>query len=275
MFPGQGVINALDKASPSAIHIATEGPLGLAARAYCRKRGFPFTTSFHTLFPEYVHARWRVPVDWSYGVLRRFHAAAVRTMVATPSIEQHLQGRGFRNLTRWSRGVDTQLFRPRAKGFLPYPRPIQLYVGRVAVEKNIDAFLSLPLEGTKVIVGDGPALPALRQTYPETVFVGVKKGEELARHYADADVFVFPSKTDTFGLVMVEALASGVPVAAFPVPGPTDVIGESNAGSLHEDLLTAARNALSISPDVCRAHAERFSWRASVDQFLSNLAVFR
>lgn len=257
---------------PQAIHIATEGPLGQLARRYCLRTRMPFTTSFHTLFPEYVHARWRVPVGWSYAFLRRFHAAAACTMVATPSIEAHLAGYGFTRLKRWSRGVDLTLFHPRPKNFFAYQRPISLYVGRVAVEKNIGDFLDLALPGTKVVVGDGPERAALAKRYPEVAFLGVKTGEELAAHYAAADVFVFPSRTDTFGLVVLEALASGVPVAAYPVAGPRDVLDGSAAGALDDDLGRAVRRALAIDPAVCRAHAERYSWRASAQQFLGNLA---
>jgi 1,2-diacylglycerol 3-alpha-glucosyltransferase/glucuronosyltransferase len=258
---------------PSAIHIATEGPLGLIARWCCSRRRLPFTTSFHTRFPEYLHARWSVPLSWTYPWLRWFHAAASCVMVATPSVEAALRARGFGNIERWSRGVDTRLFRPRGKAFFDYPRPISLYVGRVAVEKGVEDFLRLDLPGTKVVVGDGPQLLALRQRYPGVVFVGTKSGEDLACHYAAADVFVFPSKTETFGLVLLEAMASGVPVAAYPVPGPLDVVDHSGAGCLDWDLVAAVRGALSISPEVCRRHAETFSWENSARQFLGNLHV--
>jgi glycosyltransferase involved in cell wall biosynthesis len=257
----------------NAIHIATEGPLGILMRRLCLRQDLPFTTSFHTLFPEYVHARWSIPVDWTYPFLRRFHDAAVRTMVATPTIETQLRARGFRKLRRWSRGVDTMLFRPRAKNLYPYARPISLYVGRVAVEKGIDAFLALSLPGTKVVVGDGPARAELARRFPDVKFLGAKTGEDLAQHYASADVFVFPSRTDTFGLVLLEALACGVPVAAYPVAGPVDVIGDSGAGCLNNDLGRAVQDALAIPADVCRRQAERFSWEASTQQFLDNLVV--
>jgi 1,2-diacylglycerol 3-alpha-glucosyltransferase/glucuronosyltransferase len=256
---------------PSAIHIATEGPLGLIARWCCRRRRLPFTTAFHTRFPEYVHTRWSVPLSWSYGWLRWFHAAASCIMVSTPSVEALLRARGFDNIRQWSRGVDTRLFRPRSKAFFDYPRPVSLYVGRVAIEKGVEDFLRLALPGTKLVVGDGPQLPSLRRRYPDVIFVGTKTGEDLACHYAAADVFVFPSKTDTFGLVLLEALASGVPVAAYPVPGPLDVVDHSGAGCLDWDLAAAVRGALSISPEVCRSHGERFSWESSVRQFLGNL----
>lgn len=269
------VSSIIEAVRPDAIHIATEGPLGYCARYVCRRRDYPFTTSLHTRFPEYVRARLGVPLSWGYGVLRRFHRPAVRVMVSTPTLERELIQRGFANLVRWSRGVDTDLFRPRDKRFLDLPRPVSLFVGRVAIEKNIEAFLSLSLPGTKVVIGDGPQLPALRQRHPDAVFLGVKTGEDLARHYAAADVFVFPSRTDTFGLVMLEALASGVPVAAFPVPGPLDVVDGSGAACLDEDLSAAVHAALRIPPERCREHAQRFSWENCARQFLGNLEVFR
>ncbi|MBX3516097.1 MAG: glycosyltransferase family 1 protein [Rhodospirillales bacterium] len=258
---------------PAAIHIATEGPLGTRARRWCLRHGHPFTTSLHTRFPEYLYARWRVPMRWTYAWMRRFHSAALRTMVATSSLEDDLKARGFPNLVRWSRGVDTTLFRPRDKGFIDAPRPVSLYVGRVAVEKSIEDFLKLDLPGTKVVVGDGPQLPMLRARYPAVRFVGMKQGEELACYYAAADVFVFPSRTDTFGLVLLEALASGVPVAAYPVPGPLDVLGTSGAGVLADDLGAAVCAALAIPAERCRKHAERYAWSTSAQQFVSNLGV--
>ncbi len=263
----------VDEVQPHAIHIATEGPLGVLARWRCQRRGLAFTTSYHTRFPEYVAARWRVPLSWTYGFFRWFHAPACCVMVSTPSVEAVLRERGFERISRWSRGVDTELFRPRDKSFFPYPRPISLYVGRVAVEKSIEDFLKLDLAGTKVVVGDGPQISELRARYPNVIFVGTKSGEDLAHHYAGADVFVFPSRTDTFGLVLLEALASGIPVAAYPVPGPIDVINGSGAGCLDDDLGAAVRRASLIPADVCRAHAESFSWDHSVRQFLENLHV--
>lgn len=261
-----------DDFAPEAIHIATEGPLGWAARRYCLHRRLPFTTSFHTRFPEYVHARARVPVTWSYGVMRRFHSAARRTMVATQTLRDVLQRRGFGDTAIWSRGVNLSLFRPRAKRSTELPRPLWLYVGRVAVEKSIEDFVKLELPGSKVVVGDGPEMSALKRRYPEVHFRGAKQGESLAAEYSDADVFVFPSRTDTFGNVVLEALASGVPVAAYPVPGPKDIIAGQPVGVLDEDLARAARTALGIRPELCRAFAETFSWRASADQFVSALA---
>ncbi len=254
-----------------AVHIATEGPLGHAARHYCLKRQIPFTTSIHTRFPEYIHARWRAPVSWGYSVLRWFHRPAAAVMVSTPSFERELQAHGFVNLRRWTRGVDTRLFHPRDKGWLDLPRPVSLYVGRVAVEKNVEAFLTLDLPGSKVVVGDGPQLAELQRRFPAVRFAGTRHGEDLARHYAAADVFVFPSRTDTFGLVLLEALASGVPVAAYPVTGPRDVIDGAAVGCLDDDLASAVAKALTLKPEACRAYAEGFSWDNSVRQFLGNL----
>ena len=261
--------------APDAIHIATEGPLGWAARRYCRRHGLTFTTSFHTMFPDYVKVRFGIPLAWTFAPLRRFHAASGAVMVATESIEKVLVRRGFENIVRWTRGVDTELFHPRDKDFLPGPRPIKLYVGRVAVEKNIEAFLSLTGDGSKYVVGDGPQRAALQTKYPDVQFVGAKHGEELARHYAAADVFVFPSRTDTFGLVMLEALASGVPVAAYPVPGPLDVIDGTGVGCLDESLEKAVEGALKIPADTCRAHALKHAWPVAVRQFLSHLHPLR
>ena len=280
VLPGRRVRRRLDEMRPHAIHIATEGSLGWAARRYCRRRGFPFTTSFHTRFPEYVHARCGLPPAWLYALLRRFHGAGAGVMVATQSIRRDLEARGFSNVKDWSRGVDTELFKPREQepGVPPpfdLPRPVHLYVGRVAVEKNIGAFLALDLPGSKVVVGDGPQLKPLRGEYADVLFTGAKHGEELARHYAAADVFVFPSRTDTFGLVMLEALAAGVPVAAYPVPGPLDVVDGTGVGVLDEDLKRAAGNALSIPRQSCRDYALHFSWQRCALQFLDNLAPFR
>jgi len=279
--PGGKVARMIAAAQPCAIHIATEGPLGWAARRACLRRRLPFTTAYHTKFPEYIQARWRVPLPLSYAVMRRFHGASQRVMVATQGIEDELKARGFGNIGRWSRGVDTELFRPRpeAKGedgpFAGLARPVHLYVGRVAVEKNVEAFLAADLPGSKVVVGDGPQLEELRRRYPEVRFAGAKVGEELARHYAAADIFVFPSRTDTFGLVLLEALASGLPVAAYPVPGPLDVVGGSPAGALATDLREAALAAAAIPAEICRAHAMLFSWQASAGQFIDNLSPFK
>lgn len=260
---------------PAAVHIATEGPLGATARKYCKKHGKPFTTSFHTRFPEYIQARCGLPPSILYAWMRRFHGDATATLVTTPSMRDALDQRGFDHLHIWSRGVDLELFRPRPKDFLDFPRPIFMNIGRVAVEKNIGAFLDLALPGTKVVVGGGPQLEQLRADYPDVKFLGPKTGEELAKHYAAADVFVFPSRTDTFGLVLLEALASGVPVAALPVPGPMDVIGDNPCGVLSEDLQAAARKALDIDPKLCREHAEKFSWAACTRQFVEGLTLNR
>lgn len=275
VLPGRRLAQMLGDFQPEAIHIATEGPLGLAARAYCRRHGKPFTTSFHTKFPEYVEARIALPARWSYAWLRRFHRSAVRTMVATPSLEAELHEKGFEHLVRWTRGVDISLFHPRDKAlFAHLPRPVCLYVGRVAVEKNIGAFLDADLPGSKVVVGDGPQLAELRRKYPAVTFAGARVGEDLAQHYAAADVFVFPSLTDTFGLVLLEALASGVPVAAYPVTGPLDVIGSAPVGALDHDLAAATRRALGADPAACRAFAEAHSWLASATQYYGNLQKF-
>lgn len=259
---------------PCVVHIATEGPLGFTARRYCVKRDIPFTTAFHTKFPEYVHARFGVPIALTYKLMRWFHGKSRGVMVATQTIENELIKWGLQNIKRWTRGVDTDLFKPGDKSFLDLPRPISLYVGRVAVEKNIEAFLKLDLKGSKLVVGDGPQLKELKKRYPDVHFVGVKEGEELASHFAASDVFVFPSRTDTFGLVLLEALASGVPVAAYPVPGPLDVIGDAPVGCLNGDLAVAAREALKADPVRCRDYALGYSWETSTQQFLDNVFPF-
>lgn len=274
LMPSRRMARTIEGFRPCVVHIATEGPLGIAARRYCLRRKIPFTTAFHTKFPEYLNARMRVPVKWTYKAMRRFHGPSQSVMVATETVERELTSHGFTNIKRWSRGVDTTLFRPRDKSFLDLPRPIALYVGRVAVEKNIEAFLEVKHAGSKVVVGDGPQLAQLTRKYPDVHFVGVKEGEELAKHFAAADVFVFPSLTDTFGLVLLEALACGVPVAAYPVAGPLDVIGDAPVGCLHKDLSVAVTKALEAAPGACRAHAERYSWEASAAQFLENVAPF-
>jgi len=271
LFPGRKVRRLLEQHAPEAVHIATEGPLGLAARSWCVRNGFPYTTSFHTQFPEYVWLRTRFPLKWSYAAMRWFHGRASAVMVATPTLYERLEEHGFRNLAYWSRGVNTDLFQPREKEFLPHPRPVFLYMGRVAVEKNIGAFLRLDLPGTKVVVGDGPDLAALRRKYPQVVFTGYRENGQLARTVAAADVFVFASRTDTFGLVVIEALASGVPVAAFPVQGPIDIIEPGVTGILDEDLGAAARAALDLDPAACRAAAMKYTWEACTRQFVDNL----
>lgn len=258
---------------PDAVHIATEGPLGWIVRRWCLRTRRPFTTSFHTRFPEYLRARTGLPEALGYAVLRRFHRTAATTMAATPRLATELERRGFGRVRVWGRGVDTNLFRPRARN--PNPdRPLWLTVGRVAVEKNLAAFLALDLPGRKMVVGDGPAREVLRRRYSNAEFPGARVGRELARTYAEADVFVFPSRTDTFGNVMLEALACGVPVAAYPVPGPLDVVGDApEAAVLDEDLGKAALAALRLDRYACRAFAERHSWPVSAKQFLGNLAV--
>ncbi len=274
IFPRKSLERMIDAFAPDAIHIATEGPLGLSARAICLKRKIAFTTSFHTRFPEYVHARFPfIPESAVYSLLRWFHGPAKTMMVATQSLKQELESHGFRNVRIWSRGVDVEKFRPMPDATLPFARPIWLYVGRVAIEKNVEAFLSLDLPGTKVVIGDGPARAHLERRYPAAQFLGPKLGEDLVRHYAASDVFVFPSKTDTFGLVVLEALACGVPVAAFPVQGPRDVMGDSSVAALDDDLGRACLKAAQIPRDECRAFALSRSWRACTNQFLSNLPV--
>jgi glycosyltransferase involved in cell wall biosynthesis len=264
----------ITEARPDSIHIATEGPIGLLVRRYCRKQGLPFTTSFHTRFPEYISARLPVPESWIWAALRWFHGASQAVMAATPALASELRGRGFRNVVLWPRGVDTTQFHPRAVD-LGLPRPVFLCVGRVAVEKNLEAFLDLDLPGTKVIVGDGPALVALARNYPQAVFLGARQGEALAEAYAAADVFVFPSRTDTFGLVLLEALASGLPVAAFPVTGPRDVIGAAPVGALNKDLRLACLSALTISPQACLEFAAKHTWEASARGFVENIISVR
>jgi 1,2-diacylglycerol 3-alpha-glucosyltransferase/glucuronosyltransferase len=274
LFPARKMRRLIDGFAPEAIHIATEGPLGWAARRYCVRRRLPFTTSFHTKFPEYVDARWRVPVRWGYAFMRRFHAPSSGVMVATASLAETLRQYKFGNLKPWTRGVDTALFRPRPKLHFNAKRPVFLFTGRVAVEKNIEAFLALDLPGQKVVIGDGPLLAELKSRYPAAIYTGYKRGEDLAAHIASADVFVFPSLTDTFGLVPLEALASAVPVAAFPVTRPIDVAADPKLGCLDWDLAKAARAALTKRAEDCRAYAEGFSWRACAALFLANSQPF-
>ena len=271
---GRGVARRIDAINPDYIHISTEGPLGFWARRYCIHRNRHFTTSYHTRFPEYLAARFPVPVAWTYAVLRWFHNRGHCCMVATPNLKRDLDARGFTHLDYWGRGVDLDLFHPREKKVLDYPEPLLLYVGRVAVEKNIGAFLDLEVEGTKIVVGDGPQRAALQEQYPDVKFLGLKEGEELAEIYASCDVFVFPSKTDTFGIVLLEAMASGLPVAAYPVMGPLDVIGDSGAGALNEDLSLAVKEALTIDKQVPLDYARQFSWEASASQFRSNIVAY-
>ncbi len=275
-LPGPGdVERRLDRLRPDAIHIATEGPLGHAVRRVCIRRGLPFTTSFHTRFPDYLAERLPVPERWTcevtWGWLRRFHSAGAAVLAATPTLAAELTSRGFKNVKPWPRGVDAELFRPREGAALNLPRPIFLTVGRLAVEKNLEAFLKLDLPGTKLIVGDGPARGALARAYPDAVFLGARHGETLAEIYAAADVFVFPSRTDTFGLVLLEALASGVPVAAFPAAAPRDVIGEAPVGALDDDLRRACMAALECSREDCRDFALSMTWQKSARLFLEHV----
>jgi glycosyltransferase involved in cell wall biosynthesis len=272
-FPNRREIAArIEAVSPDAIHIATEGPIGWAVRAYCRRRKLAFTTSYTTRFPEYIAVRSIVPATLSYAVLRHFHAAAAMTMVATSSLRQELSARGFRKLGTWTRGVDTDLFTPDDAAELDLPRPIFMTVGRVAVEKNLEAFLSLDLPGSKVVIGDGPQKATLEHRYPKARFLGEKTGHDLTAHLAAADVFVFPSRTDTFGVVQLEALACGTPVAAFPVTGPLDVIADHPVGALDTDLRSACIRALGISRETCRSFALERSWENSARQFIGNLS---
>ena len=273
--PPGAVAQRIARLAPDHIHIATEGSIGYAVRRFCRRAGRIFTTSYHTRFPEYIAARWHIPESWTYAWLRRFHNAGAGTMVPTPSIAAELGGRGFLRLMHWSRGVDQTRFRPRATSVLDLPRPIFLYAGRIAVEKNVEAFLQLDLPGTKVVAGDGPARRRLEAAYPQARFLGMQTADRLAEIYASADVFVFPSRTDTFGNVMVEAMASGLPVAALPVPGPLDVVGASGAGALDEDLRAACLAALAIPRRAALAHARTFTWAESARQFIANIEAAR
>ncbi len=262
----------IEEAKPDAIHIATEGPIGFCVRRYCVSRGIPFTTSFTTRFSEYVSARLPMPLSWGYAVLKWFHAPAHGLMVSTDSLKAELSGRGFSRLCHWSRGVDTELFHPDRTTELDLPRPIFMTVGRIAIEKNLEAFLDLDLPGSKVLIGKGPQEEELRRRYPQATFLGPMHGERLAAHLAAADVFVFPSRTDTFGIAQLEALAAGVPVAAYPVTGPKDVIGSAPVGILDPDLGKACLAALSLPKAACREHAMGYSWQNSARQFLSNCA---
>ena len=275
-LPNRREISArIEKAAPDAIHIATEGPIGWAARAYCRRRKLAFTTSYTTRFPEYIAVRSIIPASFSYAVLRHFHAAAAMTMIATPSLRQELSAKGFRKLGFWGRGVDTNLFNPDEPAELDLPRPIFMTMGRVAVEKNIEAFLALDLPGTKVEIGDGPQKALLERSHPKVRFLGEKTGRDLTAHLAAADAFVFPSRTDTFGVVQLEALACGTPVAAFPVTGPLDVIADHPVGALDEDLRSACIRALSMSRETCRNFALERSWENSARQFIGNLSALQ
>ena len=271
ILPYKNVERSILMFSPQALHIATEGPLGLSARRFCVRHGVAFTTSYHTQFPQYLRARFPIPLGISYRLLRWFHGAAARCMVSTASVRRDLAAHGFENLATWRRGVDTEVFKPHPKDLLTLPRPIAAYVGRVAVEKNIDAFLKMAWSGSKIVIGDGPERPRLEKQYPDATFLGYRFGEDLARHLAAADVMVFPSRTDTFGLVNLEAMACGVPVAAYPVTGPIDVIQDGVTGALDADLASAARRALEIDPNACREHALKSGWDVCSREFENNL----
>lgn len=280
---GGKVARRLDAFSPDAVHIATEGPVGWATRRWCRNRQIPFTTSFHTRFPEYVAVRTGLPADWFWPIMRQFHGAATRVFTVTPTLASELRARRISPVHLWPLGVDLGLFSPDSDllaGIADLPRPIMLNVGRVAVEKNLDAFLSLDVPGTKVIVGDGPALAELRARFPDALFLGALHGSELASAFASADVFVFPSRTDTFGLVNIEALASGVPVAAYPVPGPIDILGKDGRGrnggreligAVDEQLALAVQRALTADRRACVAEAAHYEWDRCTDAFLAGL----
>jgi glycosyltransferase involved in cell wall biosynthesis len=271
LLPGAKVFRRLRDFDPDAIHVATEGPLGMAARRFARRFDLPFTTAYHTRFPEYVQARTRLPLSWTYAFLRWFHGPSQAVMAPTQVVKRDLEAYGFKRVVLWSRGVDHSLFRPQSVARLKSAPPIFLYVGRVAVEKNVEAFLQLDLPGSKWVVGAGTALAGIRARYPGVNYLGVLEQRDLAEVYASADVFVFPSKTDTFGLVLLEAMACGLPVAAYPVTGPLDVIGNSNAGALDEDLRKACLRALELKRADAAEFAGKFSWRAATEQFFSHL----
>jgi len=266
------------QARPDHIHIATEGPIGLGVRQFCRHQGWNYTTSYHTRFPEYLRQLAGIPESGTYAFLRWFHRRSQRLLIATPSLEAELQRRGFvAPIRRWSRGVDLRLFHPRPRPTaLDWPRPVLLYVGRVSKEKGLDDFLAVRTPGTKVIVGDGPYRTELERRYPEAKFLGYRKGEALAECFAFADLFVFPSRTDTFGIVLIEALASGVPVAAYPVTGPVDIITHPELGALHDDLAIAIAIAQATGRrDSCVREAQNYTWEASTQQFFSHLVAAR
>jgi len=274
--PGKRVQQLLREFAPEAVHIATEGPIGLATRRYCRQQGWAFTTHVHTRFPEYVQVRTGLPLKWGYAFMRWFHGAAERVLVPTVTVNRDLQQYGLTNTIVLPHGVDCTRFHPRGSDsdLMPadWPRPIFTFVGRVAVEKNIEAFLDLTLPGSKVVCGVGPELERLKQQYPEVKFLGILNPEALAAVYRSSDVFVFPSRTDTFGLVLLEAMACGTPVAAYPVAGPLDVVGNATGGILREDLQQAAIEALSVPRELPRLHAMKFSWETTADQFIALLA---
>ena len=271
LLPGRKVGARLRQFDADALHLATEGPLGMAARAYAIKHCLPFTTAYHTRFPEYVHARLRIPLSWTYAFLRWFHGPSKAVLAPTEVVKRDLEEVGFSNVQLWSRGVDHRIFRPQPAQKLGAEHPIFLHVGRVAVEKNIEAFLDLDLPGSSWVVGEGPALEGIKRRHPQAHYLGVLSQEELAQVYASADVFVFPSRTDTFGLVLLEALACGLPVAAYPVTGPLDVIGDSSAGALDHDLRAACLRAVGLKREDAVRHSRRYSWRTATEQFVGHL----
>jgi len=267
-----GLSNRIKAFQPDAIHIATEGTLGWFARHFAKKNGIPFTSGYHTRYPEYVRARWPIPESFTYSLLKRFHRLADKTLVPAQSILDELTNKGFTNLHLMSRGVDTETFNPSRYTVLPYPKPIQLYVGRIAPEKNIEAFLEIETSGSKVLIGDGPSLKKLKQKYPQAHFLGVKKGVELAQYYASADVFVFPSITDTFGVVNIEAITCGTPVAAYPVTGPKDIITEQVNGSTNDSLEIAINKALLLDRTHIHLSIPQYTWQHASQQFLKILS---
>jgi glycosyltransferase involved in cell wall biosynthesis len=275
IHPDKKITGLLDSFAPDCIHLATEGPIGFAARSYCLRAGYPFTTSYTTRFPEYIRMRFPIPLRMSYPLFRWFHSASSGVMVSTSALISELGKWGFKNLVQWTPGVDTSLFSPERPGIVTDKRPILMFVGRVAVEKSIEEFLDLEFEGSKYVVGDGPDLARLKAKYPQVRFAGFKSGAELAGYYASADVFVFPSRTDTFGLVILEALASGVPVAAYPVRGPLDIIRHGETGFLDENLGKAVAQAMTIDGRKCREYALSHDWTGSVKEFIDNLAIIR
>lgn len=276
LLPGKKLRRKLDALNPDAIHIATEGPLGMAARKWCTQNNIAYTTSYHTQFPHYLRQYFGIPKSLSYKFIRYFHGKAKHTLVPTQQVGKELEQNGLKNIVVWSRGVDTDLFKPgyeTPKALQGLDKPIFIYAGRIAIEKNIEAFLELDLPGVKVVIGDGPPRESLEKKYPDAIFVGYKFGEELAAHYAAGDVFVFPSKTDTFGVVMLEANASGLPIAAYPVTGPIDVVQQGQTGYVYTDLREAALEALELDSEPCIAFAARNSWARCAQIVIDHLAM--
>lgn len=278
ILPGKKLRKQLNDLNPDAIHIATEGPLGMAARKWCTKNNIPYTTSYHTQFPHYLRQYFGIPKSLSYKFIRYFHGKAKHTLVPTRQVGKELEHNGLNNIVVWSRGVDTNLFKPDypvPEALKNLDKPIFIYAGRIAIEKNIEAFLELDLPGAKVVIGDGPPRASLEKKYPDAIFVGYKFGEELAAHYAAGDVFVFPSRTDTFGVVMLEANACGLPIAAYPVTGPIDVVQQGQTGYVYKDLKQAALDALELDKKPCIAFANRNSWARCAQTVIDHLAMRR